>query len=335
MRHLSLCGLLLIVSPAEPACANPSHKSVVHVLADEWMRDPHIHLRSDGTYYLTATRHDHVLFDDQGIEMWKSKNLVDWESIGVPWSFEKSRWLGALERTPEDKEAKFWLQSPEVYFIDDHWVAVHGTSRRRSNLLVTVGGEYNDSWREPMGKHLGNRADPSIFSDKKDGSHWLVWGCTKIQKLKADYTGFQGKEIAIGPSDRKLGKDGCTIRKIGKKYVLFGSAWSMDGPRQGTDNLYYCTADKLTGPYGPRKFAGRFCGHGTPFRDKQGRWWTTASTNGTYEQGSRQGTKNLPGQAALVPQPSRAHPCASGSENPERRRRICARQAQILRRSRT
>ena len=49
--------------------------------------------------------------------------------------------------------------------------------------------------------------------------------------------------------------------------------------RHGTYNLYYCTADKVTGPYGTRKFAGRFLGHGTPFKDKKGRWWCTAFFN--------------------------------------------------------
>ena len=34
----------------------------------------------------------------------------------------------------------------------------------------------------------------------------------------------------------------------------------------------------------PTKFwrAGRFLGHGTPFQDKQGRWWCTAFSNGAY-----------------------------------------------------
>ena len=54
------------------------------------------------------------------------------------------------------------------------------------------------------------------------------------------------------------------MRKIGDKYVHFGTAWSTDRGRKGSYNLYYCTADKITGPYGPRRFAGRFLGHGTP-----------------------------------------------------------------------
>ena len=52
--------------------------------------------------------------------------------------------------------------------------------------------------------------------------------------------------------------------------------------RHGTYNLYYATADKLEGPYGERRFCGRFLGHGTPFQDKQGRWWCTAFYNANH-----------------------------------------------------
>ncbi len=52
--------------------------------------------------------------------------------------------------------------------------------------------------------------------------------------------------------------------------------------------MYYCVADKITGPYGPRKFAGRFLGHGTPFQDKEGNWWCTAFFNGNVPPLSRE-----------------------------------------------
>ena len=70
------------------------------------------------------------------------------------------------------------------------------------------------------------------------------------------------------------------MRKIGKKYVHFGTAWSTDQGRKGSYNLYYCTSDKITGPYSERRFVGRFLGHGTPFQDKNGKWWCTAFFNG-------------------------------------------------------
>ena len=77
--------------------------------------------------------------------------------------------------------------------------------------------------------------------------------------------------------------------KVGGKYVHLGTAWSTDHTRKGSYNLYYCVAEKITGPYGPRKFAGRFLGHGTPFRDREGRWWCTAFFNANVPPLPREG----------------------------------------------
>ena len=63
------------------------------------------------------------------------------------------------------------------------------------------------------------------------------------------------------------------------KYVLFGTGWSTGKMRKGSYNLYYAVADKITGPYSERKFVGRFLGHGTPFKDDEGKWWCTAFFN--------------------------------------------------------
>jgi arylsulfatase len=110
----------------------------------------------------------------------------------------------------------------------------------------------------------------------------MIWGATSIAPLKADLSDLAAEPTAIGPSGAttKMGHEGCLIRKIGNKYVLFGTGWSTGQMRKGSYNLYYALADKITGPYGPRQFAGRFLGHGTPFQDKQGRWWCTAFFNG-------------------------------------------------------
>ncbi|MGK0188145.1 MAG: arylsulfatase A-like enzyme [Verrucomicrobiales bacterium] len=277
----------LTEKPIDPHSAFKTHDQAVHVMEYEWMRDPCIY-RHGGTFMLTATRLEHTMGDSQGIEIWSSNDLINWEGLGVPWNFFRSSWLKDKEREANENGSPFWLWAPELYFIDHRWVAVHTTNKKLSNLLISDGGEYNDSYAEPFGADFGHRHDPSIFTDH-DGSHWLVWGCASIARLKPDFSGFAGEEIAIGPSDRKLGHEGCTIRRIGSRYVLFGTAWSSDNPDMGTYNLYYCTSDKITGPYGPRQFAGRFCGHGTPFKDKQGRWWSTAFQNGQFESDLRKG----------------------------------------------
>jgi len=83
-----------------------------------------------------------------------------------------------------------------------------------------------------------------------------------------------------GGETKAMGHEGCLMHKIGGKYVLFGTGWSTAKGRRGSYNLYYAVADQISGPYSERKFVGRFLGHGTPFQDKQGRWWCTAFYNG-------------------------------------------------------
>ena len=95
--------------------------------------------------------------------------------------------------------------------------------------------------------------------------------------------GPDGKPIS------QIGHEGATMIKVGGKYVHFGTAWSTDQGRKGSYNLYYCVADNITGPYGPRQFAGRFLGHGTPFQDKAGKWWCTAFFNANVPPVSRKG----------------------------------------------
>lgn len=291
-RFLVFSATILIsvsITQADPLSAIAAHDRPVHLLDHEWMRDPYIY-RHGGSYMLTATRREHTMGDSQGIEIWSSTDLVHWEELGVPWTFFRSSWLKERETEAKADGSPLWLRSPEVYFIDHRWLAVHSTNENTANLLISDGGEYNDSYAEPFSDQFGDRKDPSIFTDA-DGSHWLVWGCAKIVRLKSDYSGFDSEEITIGPSDRSLGSEGCTIRRIGSRYVLFGTAWSSDENNSGTYNLYYCTAGKVTGPYGPRQFAGRFCGHGTPFKDKKGNWWTTAFQNGQYETDPKVGQK--------------------------------------------
>jgi arylsulfatase len=247
----------------------------------EWMRDPFITSGPDDNYFLTCTRLWHSSFKP-GMEMWKSADLVNWEPMGLVWSFDDSRWMaGPLAKMKEEMKKDAHLWAPEIRHIDGRWVSVFTTSLRYSNLAVSEGAGVEGPWSEPFGEAIHYKHDPSVFVDT-DGSRWLVWACTKIARLKDDFSGFAGPEIGIAPSNRKMGHEGCFILRIEGKYVLFGTAWSQDILRHGSYNLYYCTADKIEGPYGPRKFAGRFLGHGTLFRDNAGQWWCTAFQNGTY-----------------------------------------------------
>ena len=92
-----------------------------------------------------------------------------------------------------------------------------------------------------------------------------------------------GKASAVGNTVR-VWKSRDLVR-----WESLGTAWSTDQSRKGSYKLYYSTADKITGPCGPRKFAGRFLGHGTPFQTRDGKWWCTAFFNANVPPLPREG----------------------------------------------
>ncbi len=317
--------LIAVVVFTQQACATSDkaqvvadlerHDRAVHVKGG-WMRDPYITLAPDGYYYLTGTtpnpnspreaaepyntgldRQEQELHQRPSIvgyhmQLWRSKDLAEWESLGAPFNLLDGYWAKQQPEAFANSDRSRWrLWAPEVHFINGKWHVVHtspGPPRGGSNFAVTRGDRIAGPYAFPLGDDARWKHDPSLFVDD-DGVVYLLWGNTMVVPLKKDMSGFAAKPVRIDPAGtrpgpkgkpiKQIGHEGATIRKIGGKYVHFGTAWSTDGMRTGTYNLYYCTADKITGPYDERKFAGRYLGHGTPFQDKQGRWWCTAFYN--------------------------------------------------------
>jgi len=264
-----------------------AHDSAVHVFND-WMRDPYITIAPNGDYYLTMTQHgtevDGRKIISEGAPLYKSKDLAKWKFAGYYYTINEDatnaddyikRWEERKKKNGNTDPLKLW--APEIHFIKGKWHVLHTSNSGLGNFTSTQGSKLKRpyiGWNEKFGQ----QHDPTIFQDD-DGSCWLVSRCAQIQKLNNDLSAFEGEPIHLNPSNRKMGHEGAFIIKFEGKYVLFGTAWSTDNMRHGTYNLYYSVADKLEGPYDERKFAGRFLGHGTPFKDKQGRWWCTAFYN--------------------------------------------------------
>lgn len=281
------------------------HDRAIHIM-DDWIRDPYIVLEDDGNYYLTGTTaqpndpreksepyntgldnaritgHSEPSIVGYSIRLWKSPDLINWSYLGEPFTLDKGYWKDQYPEKFQSTDRADWrLWAPEVYLHKDQWIFVHTSPKPvggGSNLAITQNESLQSELRFPMKEDMKSRHDPSLFQDD-DGTWYLLWANTYIAPLKDGFAGFAEEPVKIDASNRPMGHEGATLRKIGDKYVLFGTAWSTDKMRKGSYNLYFCTADRITGPYSERRFVGRFLGHGTPFKDKQGKWWCTAFYN--------------------------------------------------------
>lgn len=327
MRGLLLIMIITVSGFILPASAQnrkevlkaiEQHDKAVY-LKEGWIRDPYIYLAPDGFYYLTGTTPTCGDKREEGdtynlglnpaarqlglkptivgyqIRVWRSRDLADWEYLGEPFSLERGYWAQNDPDLFESKPRTDWLLwAPEIYFADGKWVFVHTSPSPvgdGANLVIADHLGANNLLEIPMGKEMKGKHDPSLFRDD-DGTWYLTWSNAFIAPLRPGFKGQAAEPVRIEPADRSIGHEGVTLRKIGGKYVYFGTAWSTDSRRKGSYNLYYCTADKITGPYGERRFAGRFLGHGTPFIDKNGRWWCTAFFNANIPPVSKRGIRN-------------------------------------------
>lgn len=303
---LFMTAPILAANSGDKLAAIATHDRAVHVL-DTWIRDPYIVIGPDGAYYLTGTqpnRDDPRWPQDRynagldnpinkpgappsivgsQVRVWRSSDLASWEELPETFTMDQGYWAEVMPENFETIPPEDWrLWAPEVSWHHGKAVIVHTSPspvRRGANLAVSADAGLAGPFTHPMGELMRGRHDPSLFTDPTDGTVYLLWGNTNIAPLKPDFSGFAEEPVRIDPSDRRIGHEGATMAKIGDRYVHFGTAWSTDQMRKGTYNLYYTTSDHPMGPYGPRQFAGRFLGHGTPFQDKEGRWWCTAFYN--------------------------------------------------------
>lgn len=297
----TLCGGSSCLAADTPAMIRErfeAHDRSIHV-TDDWIRDPYVVHGTDGWFYLTGTtqmpdepataasRYNVGLGKESLVgwhaRAWKTRDFAQWEPLGSVFTLKDGVWFGARpEQFGRVPEVEWRLWAPELHPVRDRWALVHTSPApvNAANLALSAGPDLTGPWSNPMGEKIGRRHDPSLFQDD-DGTWWLIWGAAQIAPLKEDFSDFAADPVEIGPAGEfaKMGHEGCLIRKIAGRYVLFGTGWSTGQMRKGSYNLYYATAAKVTGPYGERKFAGRFLGHGTPFQDDRGRWWCTAFFN--------------------------------------------------------
>ncbi len=255
------------------------------------LRDPAITRdAASGLYYLTGTvgtpgRDGAADFSrNAGVFLWKSKDLENWEEIGLVWGYEDGhgntllRWVTQLQpvfNRPGERLGHA-LAAAELHAVNGKWAIAFSKNHWHSGLLVAdapagpfrfVEGYPWDSKPPSKGPNFAGAAvsphsfmmagDPSLFTDA-DGAVYMVWGPGWIAKLnasldrwaeepKALQAAIEGWPNADLPFEMS-GEDGASVfQKGGRYYFSFAAAVERGGKRQ-TGTLV-CGSDNLSGPF--------------------------------------------------------------------------------------
>jgi xylan 1,4-beta-xylosidase len=260
------------------------------------LRDPQIARTPDGTYCLTGTTCTNSLDpryadfqNNDGVRLWKSKDLKTWEAVGLVWDlsktggrdYRKSGWQAHLRSVPgqPDKAWSRGVTAPELHFVKGGWWIVFALNGQDIGLLKSTSGKPEGPYEE-VGR-LSNRflgGDGSLFQDS-DGKVYLVWGGGYIAPMKEDMSDIaedpKALQMAIEgypseePSENQMGERGAFVCRDGDVYRYVYAAWTLrDG--SGHFETFACEAKSLFGPYSKPKVLIPDGGQATIFRAADG-----------------------------------------------------------------
>ncbi len=305
------------------AAPGPTMPEGLQPLFDHWMRDTWITRGPDSSYYLTGTtatpgrnfggRLPHCWDSNDGLYLWRSDDLAQWQSLGRIWSLDADATWQSTYRfgkpfttitgdAGEAKKRAVW--APEIHWIESagNWFVVACMNQTAvgggSFVLRSTTGKPEGPYENIEGNREGPlfpRIDGSLFEDD-DGSVWFVGHNHEFARMKPDMSGLAEPmrrfvETAYEPEPYI---EGAFVFKHAGRYHLVQAIWSHrmpdgslryegDSKRQGGELWSYdcviASADRLEGPYGPRYTAGVGIGHDNLFRGDGGRMYATLFGN--------------------------------------------------------
>ena len=274
---LTVAALSLVIG-GEPVkkTPNPADEAVpalpqLKPLFDFPVRDTSICLGPDDTYYLTGTTgHPTWWRTNDGVRVWKSKDLKKWDFLGLVWSIEKH---GTWQKKIVRGRRAVW--APEIHYINGtFWIPYCMNYQGTGLLRSTTGkaeGPYEDVKKDGP---LTQRIDASLFQDD-DGKVYFVYGDGRIARMTEDMSGLAEEPRLLKPSNHEhVGFEGAFITKMGNRYLLVCAEFNGKGGNRTYDCMI-AGSDSLYGPYGDRYLAIPHAGHNMLFKDKDGKWWST------------------------------------------------------------
>ena len=273
------------------ACESISSLPGLRRLMDTPLRDTSICRSPDGTWYLTGTVEPFWAYNE-GIKLWKSRDLTNWTSLGFVWKYGASPW----HKPYLDVKKPLW--APEVHYLKGtFWLTYSlpgwdGTGKTSGcGLLKSASGKPEGPYEDVQpGERLGDEIDASLFQDD-DGAVYFLWHSGKIARMKPDMSGLaepyrwlrttttdpdpqhhSGLCAGIFGKDSfdHVGYEGMFLFKANGLYHLCCS--------ENFHGRYSCTistSTNLYGPYGARYEAIPHGGHNMFLKDEKGQWWSS------------------------------------------------------------
>ncbi len=255
-------------------------------LLEVHLRDTIIRPGGDGYFYLTGSTGDNIWDTNNGIELWRSKNLQNWEYRGVVWDIDRD---GTWQ-----KQCRY-IWAPEIHYIKGNYYMSYcmaGGPNGGTGLLKSATGRAEGPYLDlsPGGKLTGG-IDATLFEDT-DGAVYFTWGRgTTIYRMKDDMSGFAdaGHEVQIEAASlakaKEQGKgasaafEGASLFKRNGKYYIGGAIFIGGIDRAAGRNGRYSSAimisENIYGPYRQWHEAVPCGGGGNYFQDKEGHWYCT------------------------------------------------------------
>lgn len=293
----------------------------VRPILDVWMRDTFVMYGPDGNYYLTGTTASpdrvfpngtpHCWDFNDGIYLWKSKDLKSWHKMGRVWSFDEHAADWQKKGKPVSPGAKsvnndaldslyraVW--APEIHYIKSQkkWLIVACLNGGQGSfILESTSGKPEGPYRNIPGnttKPIFKQIDASLFEDD-NGEVFVVGHNHFISKMKPDLSDLAEpfRQFDETPYNPEPYIEGVFLTKHDGKYQLLQTVWSVpkiDGTYtylKDNENpkLVYsydvvvAESTNIYGPYGPRYPAILEGGHNNLFKDKNGELWSSTFFN--------------------------------------------------------
>lgn len=314
MRHLCLCVLWHLCLVTGLAAAE---RQQVTPLIDHPLRDPSICQGPDGWYYLTGTDGTAIapergtdFLNNEGIRLWRSRDLQDWQALGLVFSINQDQDGGVGHNSPFQWRARptalragdgpevRGIHAPEIHYLKETFWITYSIAGWGGGLLKSTSGKPEGPYLDWGRCRLAYRPKPtytsqlvfqggslSLFEDD-DGQVYLLYGQGQIAPLSDDLRHLAapprllqcenpaktGEQAADYPL--QVGREGFFLTRHEGRYLLFATDHFTRGSEACSD-VYVAWSETLFGPYSERRWCITYAGQTTIFTGPEGQLLAT------------------------------------------------------------